>query len=70
MHYIEDGAMDRPAIVRDVHLIYLDNLRESGQTNMFEAGPQIQEIFLVDRDQAKTILLYWMETFSKRHPKD
>ena len=61
--------IERPGIVRDVHLIFLDNLRKSGQTNMFGAGPYIQQTFGVDRDQAKQIVIYWMETFSDRHPE-
>ena len=62
--------MDRPDIVRDAHLIFLDNLRESGITNMFGAGPYVQETFGVDEDQAKTILVYWMESFTERHKID
>ena len=61
--------MDKPDIVRDSHLIFLDNLQESGQTNMFGAGPYVQETFGVNRDQAKTILVYWMESFNERHPQ-
>ena len=60
--------MVRPEIVREAHLMFLDSLRKSGQTDMFRAGPYVQETFGVDQDQAKQILIYWMDTFSDRHP--
>ena len=44
---------------------YLDNLRESGGTNMFGAGPFLQSRFDLERDDAKHVLLTWMKTFSK-----
>jgi uncharacterized protein YciI len=55
--------MARPEIVTDEHLEYLDNLRESGATNMFGAGPYVQKEFGVDSKTARTILAYWMESF-------
>ena len=36
---------DRPEIVTDEMLEYLDDLRESGETNMFGAGPYVQREF-------------------------
>lgn len=48
-------------------LEFLDELRESGVTNMFGAGPYVQEEFGVDRREARGIVLYWMETFEERH---
>lgn len=47
---------------------YLDNLRESGETNMFGAGPYLQEEFGLEKAEACKILTKWMETFSTRHP--
>lgn len=58
--------MKKPTIVTDEHLDYLDNLRESGVTNMFGAGPYIVEEFGVTRDESHKILQYWMDTFSER----
>lgn len=46
---------------------FLDDLRETGVTNMYGAGPYIQEIFNVTRYDAKRYLIKWMETFSERH---
>ena len=42
---------------------FLDDLRESGVTNMFGAGQYLQEEFGVDRREAKTIVLEWMKSF-------
>ncbi len=49
------------------YLEYLDELRESGVTNMFGAGQYIQQTFGIARDEANKILTYWMHTFSERH---
>lgn len=59
----------KPSIVEDKHLTYLDDLRESGVTNMFGAGEYIQGRFGVDRKTAREILLYWMKSFEERHPE-
>ena len=49
-------------------LQYLDDLRDSGITNMFGAGPFLQYLFGLDRKQAHELLAHWMETYSDRHP--
>jgi hypothetical protein len=48
---------------------FLDELRESGVTNMFGAAPYIVEEFGVTRQEAKDLLLNWMQTFAERHPQ-
>lgn len=48
---------------------FLDELRESGVTNMFGAAPYIVEEFGVTRQEAKDLLLNWMQTFEERHPR-
>jgi hypothetical protein len=45
---------------------FLDELRESGATNMWGATPYLQEAFGLDRLKAKDILLEWMDTFDQR----
>ena len=47
---------------------FLDELRDSGVTNMFGAAPYIVEEFGVTRQEAKDLLLNWMQTFDERHP--
>ena len=48
---------------------YLDELRESGVTNMFGARPYLRRAFKGLTDQeAGDVLVEWMRTFSERHP--
>jgi len=53
----------RPDFVKEEHLVYLDDLKDSGGTNMFGAAPYLQKIFGVEKLTARKILTYWMETF-------
>jgi uncharacterized protein YciI len=62
-------AIERPAVVTDNHLKYLDQLRESGVTNMYGAGPYLQRVYKLARDDAHKVLGYWMDSFTERHPK-
>jgi len=48
---------------------YLDDLRESGETNMYGAGAYLQAEYGLDKATARKVLTKWMETFSERHPK-
>lgn len=47
------------------HKEYLDNLRESGEINMFSATEYLQEEFNIAKLKAREILLEWMKTFDK-----
>lgn len=63
---------ERPEICTDAMLDYLDELRESGETNMFGAGPyldaQFPELWMGGDPprsyrssiNAKAVLAYWM----------
>lgn len=42
---------------------YLNELRESGETNMFGAGQYLQEEFGLNRREARDIVKQWMESF-------
>lgn len=45
---------------------YLDELRESGETNMFGAVPYLMKEFPeLTEKEAKNILLAWMESFKE-----
>ena len=46
------------------HWIYLENLRRSGVTNMFGAVPYIMGEFHVSQDEAREILLNWMQNYN------
>lgn len=72
---MSEKAEERPAFCKEKHLTYLDDLRESGETNMFGAGRYLDEEFPELRDgvvsfnsspKARKILSYWMATFSER----
>jgi len=60
----------RPYIVTDEYLEYLDDLRESGVTNMLGAAPYLEEDLDLTEKEAWTVLTYWMHTFSERHPRE
>lgn len=66
----------RPEFCTDEMLEFLDELRESGITNMYGAGPYLEEEFPVtladphprsfrSSEKAGEVLLYWMKTFGK-----
>lgn len=57
---------EKPDFVTNEHLEYLDDLRESGETNMFGAGPYIQAEFGLPENESRKVVSYWMETFSDR----
>ncbi len=49
---------------------FLDELRESGITNMFGAAPYTEREFGIQRRDARELLADWMRTFAERHPKE
>ena len=51
------------------HLEYLDELRESGVTNMYGARPYLKAEFGLSTRDATDVLAEWMRTFSERHPR-
>ena len=57
--------MSRPNCVKDEHLQFLDELRESGITNMFGASPYLEDEFMLGTKDARNVLSYWMKTFGK-----
>lgn len=57
--------MVRPDYVTDEHLEFLDELRESGVTNMKGARPYLIREFPENRKVGALILTYWMESFGK-----
>lgn len=54
---------------RKAYFSYLDELRESGETNMWGARPYLQDMFPeLEHEDAGAVLLEWMSTFGERHP--
>ena len=53
----------------DKVFLFLDNIRDSGETNMFGSIPFIQDEFGVSEVEARGVLRKWMDTFNERHPQ-
>ena len=52
--------------MKEQYFNFLDSLRDSGVTNMFGAGPYLQEVYGLSRHEARDIVLEWMQTYSER----
>lgn len=48
---------------------YLNELRNSGTTNMFGAGPYLQDEFQLNREEARMIILEWIKDPKKYETK-
>lgn len=48
---------------------YLDDLRESGVTNMWGAPAYLQQQFGMDKQEARDYFFEWMDSFGKRNGK-
>lgn len=53
-------------IEKNEKFVFLDQLRNSGETNMFGAVPYLQARFGLLYNEAKDVLVEWMETFDER----
>ena len=51
-------------------LEFLDDLRDSGVTNMYGAVPYLEDEFDCTRSDARNWLSYWMQTFAERHKEE
>jgi hypothetical protein len=63
----KDNMNKTPIDENDV-LLFLDDLRTSGITNMFGASPYLEKQFGMKQDEAIRALSNWIRTFSERHP--
>lgn len=53
------------------YFTYLDELRASGVTNMYGAGPYLQDEFGIGTKQASAVVGVWMATFdAEEAPED
>jgi hypothetical protein len=50
-------------LLTNEHKVYLEALRDSGETNMWGAAPYIQSAFRVSHADSKKILVEWIESF-------
>ncbi len=44
---------------------YLNDLRDSGVTNMFGATPYVEQEFEIEKREARRILQLWMNNFNE-----
>ena len=44
---------------------YLNDLRDSGVTNMFGAAPYVEQEFEIEKREARRILQLWMQNFNE-----
>ena len=57
----------KPDKLLDEHLEFLDELRDSGVTNMFGARPYLHRAYPdLSLTECGTILSYWMHTYGER----
>lgn len=47
--------------------LFLDDLRESGDTNMYGSGPYIRAKFGCGKTEATKLFIAWTESFAERH---
>ena len=58
---------EKPEKLKMEHLVYLDELRESGVTNMFGGAAYLREEYPeLSTKESRDILVYWMDTFEDR----
>lgn len=60
----------RPDFCFDEHLDYLDELRASGDVNMFGSEVNLMEHFSLIKPVARAIVIYWMSTFPRDEADD
>lgn len=68
-HRVKNVMNGKPDIVENNHLLFLDDLRESGITNMSGATSYLERMFGVNSEEADTIFFFWMDTFHERHDR-
>jgi hypothetical protein len=56
-------TIEKPEGYTDEHAEYLNDLRESGATNMFGSPAYLAGAFGLGRFEARTYVSYWMGTF-------
>lgn len=62
--------MKKPDCCKEIHLNYLDELQQSGITNMYGAESYLVKEFNLPQSEARNILRYWMFIYNDRHQVD
>lgn len=58
--------LEPPKCLTSEHVVFLDELRESGEVNMFGARPYLMDEFGLTKQEAKEVLSFWMKTFTDK----
>ena len=69
-----DDDQDTQALLEDEEFnqnknevfLYLDELRESGETNMFGAAPYVAQHFECGKHMSRKYVASWMKNFNKK----
>ena len=61
----EPTRTTKPTLMTEEHRIFLNELRESGETNMFGASPFLQDEFGFEPKDARLVLSEWMASFKE-----
>ena len=51
---------------KEEYFDYLVDLRDSGVTNMWGAGPYLEDEFNLTKQEAKDVLLAWIKSFEEK----
>jgi hypothetical protein len=62
------AATERELAIEEMedYFTYLDELRESGATNMYAAGSYIADEFAITAKEASVVLAAWMTSFDPK----
>ena len=65
--YVEDSPIKstEDTFWRDEVYLYLEQLRESGETNMFGAGVYLEKHFKLPKHEARKYLADWMNQYNQ-----
>jgi hypothetical protein len=51
---------------KDEYFNFLVDIRDSGVTNMWGAGPYLEDEFNLTKQEAKDVLLAWIKSFEEK----
>ena len=65
--YVEDSPVKstKDTFWRDEVYLYLEQLKESGETNMFGAGVYLEKHFKLPKGKAREYLADWMKQYNQ-----
>jgi hypothetical protein len=62
--------IERPDVLTEAMLLYLDDLRDGAEINMGGAVPYLILEFELTKRAARAVLAYWRHTYDERHPPE